>query len=553
MAPAFPALAKATKRQPKLPIWISHMWQRIHEHKKLGVILGAGATVDAGCPPWSGLVKGLTSRSGRIGAAMRAHRRARLGETYLTQIVFMTHRERSTRRSAKTPNKFRVYYVNATWMELVHNELYRRNKDVDITVLLKKHRYLEVLGEFVCRAGFAINFNFDGLVDEAATLFAAKRRQELPEIIWRPKTETRRDAPVIYHVNGYLPREARRPRSDFLTFTEDAFADVLLSSDSASTEFIESRFANTTFLLLGTSLNDNSLKNMLRSGMKRSPANHHYIIYWENPARPRLPEEQEQIFNVNLEVYNLISIFLGTDGIVEILTLLNETGASALETHLREFWKGETCRRYYLVGAVSSGKTTSLEMLRCFTTFEEWSGIVPITMYQDHRLLNRQQRSDINKWLYSQLKDKNRKMSKAGPGIVVMDRAYLDLFAFSETPSENISKATDLLKEFEDGGQPLAKGQVVFLKANKSTFEERRARRGKVRGHKLDYRGGSLIAQSNTLEKIYRPKDFAIFDTGEEPADATARTIARLMLLEDYSPLNFEKRINQIISKGGRS
>jgi hypothetical protein len=65
-----------------------------------------------------------------------------------------------------------------------------------------------------------VNFNFDDLVDEAAINSARDRNKEQPEIISRAKIETRKGASVIYHINGHLPREARRRRSEGLVFTE---------------------------------------------------------------------------------------------------------------------------------------------------------------------------------------------------------------------------------------------------------------------------------------------------------------------------------------------
>jgi hypothetical protein len=205
-----------------------------------------------------------------------------------------------------------------------------------------------------------------------------------------------------------------------------------------------SRFATTTFLLLGTSLNDNSLKNMLRAGMKRSPANHHYIVYWENPVSPRGVEEQKHIFDVNLEVYNLISIFLNTQQIHEMISLLNEEDMVLFESALLQISTHNTRRKYYLVGSVVAGKSSNLELLRCFATFEEWSGRPPEKMYQDHKTLTAADREEIDRWLYSQLRTKNDRMRHTGVGIHIMDRAYLDLCAFSERPAENVSKLNDL-------------------------------------------------------------------------------------------------------------
>lgn len=392
------------------------------------------------------------------------------------------------------------------------------------------------------------------MVDEAAISFARSRNKVQPEIISRPKIETRRDASVIYHINGFLPREARRRRSEGLVFTEDAFADVLISPTLHESDFLMSRFATTTFLLLGTSLNDNSLKNMLRAGMKRNPANHHYIIYWENPACRRSDEERKHIFDVNLDVYNLISIFLETQQIAALIDLLNEEDSGLFEADLVKFSQHPARRKYYLVGSVVAGKSSNLEGMRCFSTFEEWSGRAPEKMYQDHMTLTASERKEIDDWLYSQLRDKNDKMRRAGVGMHVMDRCFLDLCAFSKTNAENVEKLKELRARVCKHSGPLEAGQIIFLEADEHALSDRQARRGTLRGAAMviDYDGASLVNQSAALKAVYLPEPQFTFDNSREGSDKTSRRIARQILLGDYTPFDFEKRIDELLASGGK-
>lgn len=545
------AIEDACRTQQQLPVWLCHMWQRL-ERRRFGLILGAGVSIDAGCPRWRDLVGRLTAKFPTAAAAFTAHRDAGLPETYITQIAFSLH-EAMSRAASSVPQHLEQYQVDSTWMEIVHEALYRDIASLSYDEISQRHPYLTALGRLVCRTDLTVNFNFDDLVDEAAINFARDRNKEQPEIISRPKIETRRDASVIYHINGSLPREPRRRRSEGLVFTEDAFADVLISPTLHDSDFLMSRFATTTFLLLGTSLNDNSLKNMLRAGMKRSPANHHYIVYWENPVSPRSAEERKHIFDVNLEVYNLISIFLSTQQIGELISLLNEEDMALFESALLQFSPHSTRLKYYLVGSVVAGKSSNLELLRCFTTFEEWSGRPPEKMYQDHKTLTPADRGEIDNWLYSQLRNKNDKMRRAGVGIHVMDRAYLDLCAFSETPAENVSKLNDLRQRVCRFGGPLEAGQIIFLEAEETALSERQARRGKLRGAKnqIDYDGATLVQQSKILQGVYGPEVEFTFDNTHEGRDRTSRNIARRILLGTYKMFDFEKRIDEILAGGG--
>ncbi len=557
MARSRDALRGAISAQPLLPLWMSHLWQRLHEHDRLGLILGAGVSYDAGCPLWTELIKQLSRRVARgQGAALRAHRRSGLPETYLTQILYLLHGEKMMARS-RAPTDLLRFHVRSTWMDVVHKLLYKTNERLSFVDISARHPYLSELGELVCRSGFVVNFNFDDIVDEAAIRHAEAAIPDplpLPEVIWRPKVDTRRDAAVIYHINGFLPRERKRRRSDSLIFTEEAFADVLISRDSLHAEFTMSKFGNTTFLILGTSLTDNSLKSMLRAGIQRNAANHHYIVYWEDTTKPRSTDEKRHIFNVNLEVYNLISIFLDTEGISEFLRILNQPQDEFVSQLAHYGVTGDTLRRrYYLVGSIASGKSSNLEALRCFTTYEEWSKLPPAIMYQDFKTLTPEENAEVNAWIYGQLRDKNQKMQNSSIGISVMDRGFFDLFAFSKTDPERLQKADDLATQVVDvGGRPLTRGHVWFLEADASSYRDRLARRGVISTFaNRGYRPEQLVEQSAVLRSIYKPLDETVVNTGESPCDVTSRKIARDILLGSYAPFDFTGRLRSIRRAGG--
>ena len=548
------SLADAIKSEPRLPVWLIHIWQRL-QGQRLGLILGAGVSIDAGCPSWDKLIRQLARRARGHGKTLKAHKKSGFQPTYITQILYLLHQEKVRRNPPRVPIRFESYQIDSTWREIVYNELYRDNANLSFAEISAKHPYLNALGELICKARFAVNFNFDDIVDEAVITITGRRGSEPPEIMYHPKIETRRNAPVIYHINGYIPRVRRQRRSEKLVFTEDAFADVLISPTSHEAEFIMSRFATTTFLLLGTSLNDNSLKNMLRGGMKRSPANHHYIVYWDDPSSPRSDEEKRQIFNVNLEVYNLISIFMTTAQIAGLIQLLNQPDDGVFETELLKLANVKPRRRYYLVGSIVAGKSTNLEALRCFSTFEEWSERPPEKMYQDHETLTADERKAINDWLYSQLREKNDRMRRAGVGIHIMDRGYLDLFAFSKTPEENLTKIDEIRARVCNINGPLESGQIIFVRANEKTLSDRQARRGQLRGKKkegqIDYDGAKLARQSQILEAIYHPSAASKFDTSEVQSDVTSRCMARAILMDAYEPFDFEGRIDVLKANGG--
>ena len=385
MSAAKHPLARAVSQEPRLPIWLTHIWQRRFDHNRLGLVLGAGVTRDAGVPMWEELVKRLATAARMPNRRMALHKKARYPETFLAEILFRKHCTDQISANSHLPPRFKGYQVNSTWREKIRTCLYRDIRKLKLPEIAKKHTYLMALAKLICSARFAVTFNFDDIVDEAVIACATDAKLAKPEIIYRPKIETRMNAPVIYHINGSLPRDRLRRSSENVVLTEDAFADILLSPNSQDAEFVLNQFATRTFVLLGISLSDNSLKNLLRSSAKRNPANHHFIIFHERERHPRTAEVRSDIFEVNLNVYNLISIFLTTKEIKAFLEIVNEESGDAFDSALSALINKKIDRKYYLVGSIAAGKSSTLDNLRCFTTHEEFSGRVPAAMYQDDK------------------------------------------------------------------------------------------------------------------------------------------------------------------------
>jgi hypothetical protein len=548
-------LMRAVLQEPRLPIWLTHIWQRRFDHGRLGLVLGAGVSRDAGVPMWEELVKRLAMAAKMPKKRMELHKKARFPETFIAEILFRKH---CTDRRGANPHltpRFKHYHLNSTWREKIRTCLYRDNRKSKLSDIAKKHIYLMSLAKLICNARFAVTFNFDDIVDEAVIACAEDAKLAKPEIIYRPKIETRMNAPVIYHINGSLPRDRLRRSSEDIVLTEDAFADILLSPNSQEAEFVINQFATRTFVLLGISLSDNSLKNLLRSSARRNPANHHFIIFHEKERQPRTAEERGDLFDVNLNVYNLISIFLTTSEIKAFLEIVNVENGDAFDTALSALVTKKVDRKYYLVGSIAAGKSSTLDNLRCFTTHEEFSGRVPAAMYQDDKTLTAKQQKEVDDYLFPRLIEKNSNMIRMNAGIRIMDRAYLDLFAFSKgNKSEIIRKAIELKKRFKRWGKPFEDGHVFFLRASEKSLEERMARRGtnkRVHG-KISFKTDTLLKQEAELLKVYKPPAKAVIDTSDSTVGETARNIARTILLEEYSPFNFSARLDEVIRKRGK-
>jgi hypothetical protein len=173
-------------------------------------------------------------------------------------------------------------------------------------------------------------------------------------------------------------------------------------------------------------------------------------------------------------------------------------------------------------------------------------------MYIKDANLTDEQQSKVDRFLYPQMTQKTRRMDSKYPAIRVMDRAYLDMFAFSKSNSEIMQKATRLREEAEGWGGHFQDGHIFFLTAMEDAFKERLAKRALPSGDekKIQYDTETLIAQEEKLRKIYRPATEAIFDTSETTAGQTAKEIARTILLRPYNVFDFSARLNQIGKDG---
>jgi hypothetical protein len=559
--PARHPLKSATALEPRLPLWLTYLWQRLHEHNRLGLVLGAGVSYDAGIPMWSELVNRLAHAVGIPSTTLDLHRKEKFPETFLAEIFFRQHHTEEDKTRTEHRDRYHRHLVNSSWKHKIRECLYKDIEKDDFNTIAKRHKYLKALAELVCRAGFTVTFNFDDIVDQAVTArveeilkTAPETNIANPEIIYHPKIETRKNAPVIYHINGSLPRDELRRGSEDVILTEDAFADVLLSPNSQDADFVINQFARRTFLLLGVSLTDNSLKNILRSSAKRNPANHHFAIFHERDDDPRPPKVKEDIFNAYFNVYNLIPIFLTTTEIKAFIEVLKQPAPEKLDDSLLSLGAGSTIqRKYYIVGSVASGKTSTIDALRCFTTFEEFRGRIPKEMYQDDNTLTPEEQKIVDDYLFPALISKNRNMVQMNSGIRIMDRAFLDLFAFSKggDKDEIKRKAIELKKRVKQHGKPLESGHIFFLRASKDAIEERLLKRGsrKDKGGKAGFEAATLAKQEQHLSKIYRLTE--AMDTSDLSPGEVARRIAREVLLGSYTEFNFAIRLDEIISDNG--
>ncbi len=531
-------LKEAIKRQRSLSRYLCHIYQRVHQGD-LSLVTGAGISIDAGVPGWVGLLDRLAEKPSELAKDIEHHKSKGLSPEYLGQILY--HRQKSG-IGPEVPAKLREAQLSNEWATSIQKAIYRDvpNNHADI---LSRHPFLAELRDFSRKLSLIINFNFDDILDEAIgqqIKLSAPGNGRPFTVVWNPPLVERPETTTIYHVNGVLPRISLKKRSPQLIFTEDSFEDAMLRSPGVSNEYVFLRFVQNTVLIVGHSLSDRSLKSYLRRNREKAPANHHYMIYWISGDDAFSKTQLQDVFDANLELYNLITIFLTSSEIRDFFHILN--------LDVREFRDAidsiEPDRRhrfhYYVAGPVAVGKSSVIEHLRCFNTFEEWTRPPPEAMYRSFKTLSPEEEKEVDDFVYLELKEKNLRMCDAGVGFHFMDRAPLDLYAFSNNETENAEK-TRILEDRVTRDKDFQQGEIVFLEASGDILEQRNLGRGRV----PDTSGSAayLNEQCARIKSIYNPR-IALSTEACSPG-LLAQAIARIALMGPYEP----KNLTEIMSK----
>lgn len=519
------------------PQLIPFLKQRFNS-RRMGVMTGAGISMPSGCPSWAKLVEAVRSHTQEPKDHLKDFSNSS-DASYLTEIAFRRFCERNNSSDETDGTEdYRQAKVDAAWLEIVKKELYK-----DVTAeLIRDHPYIENLAKLVQGCNFNINFNFDTILDQVVATIATGKQQTLPAVTWKIPNISKPDSSTILHINGIAPREKNK-KSTQLIFSEDSFARVLSSPDARQKEYILRQLADNTFILLGLSLKDNSLCSILKSSQERSPGCHHIYIYYVSDQSTLTQEEKQDIFNVNLYVYNLITLFLDNNGVNEFLGVISCQGDVDFTLDLRRSSIEETYL-YYIVGCPASGKTTLLENLRCFYTIEEWTQPLPPTMHGRFDKLTEEEQRDVDRFLDTELIKKDKIATSMKTGFVIMDRAPLDLFAFSTAPEENMRKVNQVKTITNNGVSDFSKGHIIFLEASASELALRQAKRGRA-NREMNYTGDDLVAQGQKLKEIYDPPLEQVFDNSFMNPERTALRVARHILLTDYKPVV----INDILAR----
>lgn len=516
---------------------IVHMRQQYQRTtSNLGIVLGAGTSKGIGLPDW----KELVDRIARDGQIIDLQVKISTEKDPITnaQMLFQSYKSHMIENCDDNDRAYnRVdMKVRANWQKIVHSSLYQ-NVDANIENVVPKNHYLWPLIKIIKKIPMTINYNFDDTIQRMLSAIRTDEEKEGDKgyttlcnsnVYMYPKSG------VVYHPNGFLPYKLSEHPSERLVFLEDSFADQLIDSVHGHYNVLSDYFTHNTCLLLGLSLNDPTLKHILRNNATNYPGIYHYYVKYTNEGETI--ENEKAIADANFDVYNLITLFLNSEEIAGLLELI-EMRDIDFDKHVEEVGGLHKSYKYILVGSVAVGKSTAMSHFRSISTQDEWLEFMPEDMAKDPSKVDEERINSIDEWIADQWGKKNYKLLRISGGIHIIDRGPLDAFAF--TPKGGWKSKAELTKRYispDNSNRELCPAEIIFLLGDPPTMASRAILSQK------DTDAEKLKKQQEFINYIYSKarKGVIKIDTRNKGKAQVAKEVARIIFLDEYceAPLN---------------
>jgi len=515
---------------------ILHLRQRLHRDNMLGLCLGAGVSSNFQFPTWPQLIQRIAEHEDIQGVSL-----LEISESLTSQSQFLFQKyKQSLEIKGEITGDEVIDNRRATvgWLDIIHKCLYSGAVVDDAEI--KSHPYLWNLIPLIKQSTMTVNYNFDDTVERMLYLYNEETSGEIDdkgfEVVWQSSTQFRRNRGVIYHPNGFLPFRKTDGLSDHIIFMEREFADQLIDVGGGHFACLLNHLSKQTLLFLGLSLNDTTLKHLLRVSARNSPGSFHYHIHWCHSEKPS-EDEQTAIRRANFSVYNLVTLFLKTEEIkslVDFVMMDQDAFESACDAEPEGV---NTVFRYYVTGPVGSGKTTAIEQIRSIDCFDEWIDrkhpLLPIPQGK----LTAVERKEIDSWINQQFRKKNRRVTRANQGISIIDRSPLDPLYFVSDDEAQRDRAKELLAVMVPSQSPIkeiAPGHLFVLKCNESVLKTRLANR------KKEYTHEQIVEHQGRVQTFWSHQEPTVIDTTNLSVQQVVGRILAHVIFEKYDGLNFQ-------------
>lgn len=527
---------------------IVHLRQQF-SREKFGLVFGAGIGVDLNFPSWDSLLERIAKHP-TIQADQLIISNKR-NSTTLAQQLFQHYTTKVPQETEKTP-RMREMELRAGWRTIVRECLYQ-DLPSDIDELASNDKYLHALLPLIKKSPLTVTYNFDDTL-QRLLLRDSKRNGEKTRgyrTLWSGNAQLHsRSGGVIYHPNGFLPFTTGERPSDHLVFSEDSFADQLIDSMAGRYASLATHFSQTTCLLVGLSLQDPTLKHLLRQSAINFPGHFHYVIRYIGNQEDRNSVRDEAEASANFNVYNLKTLFLTAEEICSLGALIfaQESEFNALAQEV----VSKFSFRYFIVGSVAAGKSTTVNYFRSLLTQDEWTEERAPNMEKAPDLLTEAQKVEIDRWVADQVNQKNLNLiSTANSGIHVIDRAPLDAFAFTLDKKAWSLKAKQLREAITPGlatNRKLVAGHVVFLENDPAVMAERAiSLHKKTNAAKLRQQQEELL---HVYKKLKPAGGVTFVNVFQKTPGEVAKELARIIFSDSYEEADMHQLLLDIEENG---
>jgi len=526
---------------------ILHMRQQ-QTNNRFGLVFGAGSSIGLGFPLWKDLINRIAEAPEVDGVDLLKNAR---DKTSKSQLLYQHYRQKMIKEAGADAHNFNKAEadIRAGWQTIVHRVLYQKVPK-SVKKLLKRDLYVAEFLPIVKKTPLTINYNFDDSIQRMLMHLRTpdeKKEERGYSTVWNANIQMFPRKGVVYHPNGFLPFSLQERASEQLIFLEDSFADQLINSMVGHYNALSYHLTQATRLLIGLSLDDPTLKHLLRQNAVLHPGHFHYYISFVR-EKPVKPDVEECMRNANFETYNLITLFLNADEIKALAQLLDMPADSFRE--LAEEIGVENDVRFLITGSVAVGKTTSVSQFRSLSTLDEWLEQRPSGMEKDPSMASPSELKKIDAFVAEQLALKNKRLLAAKDGIYVVDRAPLDLFAFEKDKSAWKEKAKTVLSSIRGNKakRKLASCHVILLIGDPAILEVR------AKANHRETSKAKLKEQQDLLIDVYQRNDGTIstVDTRNKTVAEVTKEIARIVHLNDFTETPLHKWL-KVFSKNSKS
>ncbi|UFH58391.1 SIR2 family protein [Sulfurovum mangrovi] len=519
---------------------IVHLRQQF-KNKNLGLVFGAGASMNLGFPSWENLIKDIAEHSMVDGISLYESVKNSVPQSSITDILFQHFKTKRIKELEGEDEYFIKKRLLSDWRGIIYSSLYREALK-DRKGKLLSHPYLNDFIPLIQNSEITINYNFDDTLEFILSEHHQDDIQKPYQVLWESHSHYKTGSPVIYHPNGFLPEDENSQQSEELIFSDESFSDQLLESMSGKSNMILNQFTKKTCILVGLSLEDATLKHLLRQSAVLSPGNYHYYIRYTNTELSR--DEKEAIFNSNFTTYNLVTLFFNDEEISTFTRLITQE-AEEFQIYARELDIPIKFVNYF-VGSVAVGKSSILSHFGNFHILEEWIDKRPAELVKPFNDLTPEEEEQVEKWINGQFYKKNKWLDEQREGFFLIDRSPLDPISFTNNNHEEKKRAESMLQGIANGeGLIVVPGHIIFLESDEKEQKGRLLTKRKV-----SWTEEFLIDLNMKTKKLYGDNYSTYIINSRSTLHDTIKNTAKVLFCDGYSEINLHTNLEVLAKQG---